>query len=96
MILQLSDPHIGAPDGDPEGDLARAVARARELAPAPDVVLVSGDLAEHGAPGEYARVRELLAPLGAPSSRSPATTTTARRCAPRSRRRATRTARCAC
>lgn len=66
MILQLSDPHIGAPDGDPEGDLARAVARARELAPAPDVVLVSGDLSEHGAPGEYARVRELLAPLGAP------------------------------
>ncbi|MET0769295.1 MAG: metallophosphoesterase [Solirubrobacteraceae bacterium] len=66
MILQLSDPHIGAPDGDPEGDLARAVARARELAPAPDVVLVSGDLAEHGAPEEYARVRELLHDLGAP------------------------------
>jgi len=66
MILQLSDPHIGAPDGDPEGDLARAVARARELAPAPDVVLVSGDLSEHAAPGEYARVRELLAPLDAP------------------------------
>jgi Icc protein len=66
MILQLSDPHLGAPDGDPEGDLARAVERARQLAPAPDVVLVSGDLAEHGAPEEYARVRELLAPLGAP------------------------------
>lgn len=66
MILQLSDPHIGASDGDPEGDLARAVARARELAPAPDVVLVSGDLTEHGEPGEYARVHELLAPLGAP------------------------------
>ena len=66
MILQLSDPHIGASDGDPEGDLARAVARARELAPAPDVVLVSGDLTEHGEPGEYARVHESLAPLGAP------------------------------
>ena len=57
-----------------------------QLASAPDVVLVCGDLTEHGAPGEYARVRELLAPLGAPSSRSPATTTTARCCARRSRR----------
>jgi hypothetical protein len=31
MILQLSDPHVGAPDGDPEGDLARVVARVRVL-----------------------------------------------------------------
>ena len=35
-------------------------------ASAPDVVLVSGDLTEHGDPAEYARVRELLEPLGAP------------------------------
>ena len=68
MILQLSDLHLGAPDGDPdsEADLARAVARAGELAPLPEVVLVSGDLSEHGEADEYARVHELLAPLGAP------------------------------
>ena len=66
MILQLSDPHIGAPDGDPEGDLARVVARVRELHLAPAVVLVSGDLTEHGDPAEYARVRTLLEPLRAP------------------------------
>ena len=66
MILQLSDLHIGAVEGDPEGDLARAVAHVATLGLRPDAVLVSGDLAEHGEPAEYARVRELLAPLAAP------------------------------
>jgi 3',5'-cyclic AMP phosphodiesterase CpdA len=32
----------------------------------PDAVVVTGDLTEHGDPVEYARVRELLAPLPAP------------------------------
>jgi Icc protein len=66
VILQLSDPHIGAPDGDPDGDLARTLAYVRELGVRPDVVLVTGDLTEHGDPAEYARVRERLEPLGAP------------------------------
>ena len=50
----------------PEGDLARVVARVRELDLAPAVVLVSGDLTEHGDKAEYARVRELLEPLRGP------------------------------
>jgi 3',5'-cyclic AMP phosphodiesterase CpdA len=40
-----------------------AVDAVRELRPGPDAVLVTGDLAEHGADAEYAAVRELLAPL---------------------------------
>ena len=66
MILQLSDLHIGAPDGDPEGDLARVVAHVGTVGLRPDAVLVSGDLTEHGDPAEYARARALLEPLGAP------------------------------
>ena len=34
--------------------------------PDPDAVLISGDLAEHGADAEYEQVRELAARLGAP------------------------------
>jgi 3',5'-cyclic AMP phosphodiesterase CpdA len=66
MILQLSDLHVGAPTGDPEGDLARVVAHVGTLGLRPEAVLVSGDLTEHGEPAEYARVRELLEPLAAP------------------------------
>jgi 3',5'-cyclic-AMP phosphodiesterase len=36
------------------------------LRPAPDAVLVSGDLAEHAADAEYDQLRELLAPLDVP------------------------------
>jgi 3',5'-cyclic AMP phosphodiesterase CpdA len=68
LLLQLSDPHIGAEwaGGDPVADLEAAVATARELEPPPDAVLVTGDLADHAADAEYERLRELLAPLGAP------------------------------
>src|SRR4051794_9050743 len=69
LIVQLSDPHIGAAwaDSDPVAGLAAAVAAVRALNPQPDAVLVTGDLADAGADGEYERVRELLAPLNAPT-----------------------------
>jgi 3',5'-cyclic AMP phosphodiesterase CpdA len=67
-VVQLSDPHIGADwgHGDPAAALAAAVDAVRALELDVDAVLVSGDLAEHGSDAEYERVRELLAPLGAP------------------------------
>ena len=37
-----------------------------DLRTAPDAVLVSGDVGEHGDPAEYALARELLAPLPMP------------------------------
>jgi 3',5'-cyclic AMP phosphodiesterase CpdA len=68
LLVQLSDPHIGAVwgGGDPVAMLAAAVDSVRALRPAPDAILVSGDLADHGADAEYELVRELLASLAMP------------------------------
>ena len=68
VLLQLSDPHLGADweGADPDAALGAAVELARELRPAPGAVLISGDLTEHGDPAEYARVAELVGALGVP------------------------------
>ena len=68
ILAQLSDLHLHA-DGDDRGAapaLRKAVAALLELRPAPDAVLVSGDLGERGNAAEYALARELLAPLPMP------------------------------
>jgi 3',5'-cyclic AMP phosphodiesterase CpdA len=51
LIVQLSDPHIGAgwADGDPAERLAAAVESVCSMRPHPDALLVSGDLADAGA-----------------------------------------------
>ena len=66
VVVQLSDPHIGADWGvrDPAEALARAVAEARALEP--DATIVTGDVAEHAADAEYELAREILAGAGAP------------------------------
>jgi 3',5'-cyclic-AMP phosphodiesterase len=69
LLVQLSDPHIGAEwmtDADPVAGLAAAVESVRSMRPQPDAVLVSGDLTDHATDAEYEQVRELLAPLRAP------------------------------
>jgi Icc protein len=65
LLVQLSDPHVGARwvDRDPVEGLRAAVDSVRRLPAAPDAVLMSGDLAEHAADGEYETVRALLAQL---------------------------------
>jgi 3',5'-cyclic-AMP phosphodiesterase len=67
-IAQLSDPHIrvGPDDQGSARALEAAVRRVLELTPLPAAVLVTGDLAEHAAPAEYERFRELVAPLPMP------------------------------
>ena len=72
LIAQISDTHI-RPKGvlamgrvDTAGHLARAVAHINALRPAPDVVLVTGDLVDAGMAEEYAHLRDLLAPLPMP------------------------------
>src|SRR5438552_4250162 len=65
LLAQISDLHIGA-DAAAPARAAAAVTAIAALDPAPDAVLVTGDLTEHGAPAEYAQVRELLAPLRIP------------------------------
>ncbi len=72
LIAQLSDMHLRS-----EGQLLydridtgayfeRAIAHVLKLDPAPDVVLLTGDLVEAGRPEEYARLRRLIAPLPMP------------------------------
>ncbi|HVS99072.1 MAG TPA: phosphodiesterase [Solirubrobacterales bacterium] len=65
LLLQISDTHLGASwQGiDPERCLRHAVEAILALPQRPDALLVSGDLTQEGTPEEYARVRELLAPL---------------------------------
>jgi Icc protein len=68
ILAQLSDLHLLV-DGDDRGAaraLTTAVDAVLDLRPAPDAVLVSGDLGERGGPGEYALARELLARLPMP------------------------------
>jgi 3',5'-cyclic AMP phosphodiesterase CpdA len=66
MLAQLSDPHIRLGDPAAADALRTAVAAVAALDPAPDAVLVSGDLADTGDPREYALVRDLLQPLPMP------------------------------
>jgi 3',5'-cyclic-AMP phosphodiesterase len=68
LLAQISDLHIGAGVGkaDPARRTERVVAALADLDPAPDAVVVTGDLTQLGEAGEYARVRELLAPLRMP------------------------------
>lgn len=72
LIAQLSDPHIGTGPAflggrmDTEAALRLAVAHVVALQPAPDLVLLTGDLTERGTVAEYAVVADALAPLGMP------------------------------
>lgn len=72
LIVQLSDMHVSKPGKrfgghvDSREAFARAVARVRSLDPQPDVVLLSGDLAETGAPEEYDFIAEQLRQLSCP------------------------------
>jgi Icc protein len=68
VLVQLSDPHIGANwvDDQSVARLASAVEVIRELNPHPDGVLVSGDLADGATDAQYEQVQALLSPLDAP------------------------------
>src|SRR6185312_7829098 len=65
LLAQLTDLHIGAGvgDADPARRVERVVSAIAALDPAPDAVVVSGDLTQLGEPAQYARVRELLADI---------------------------------
>lgn len=72
LIAQITDFHVTVPGGRLDrqyataAHLARAVAHINDLAPRPDVVIASGDLVDKGTADEYARLREILAPLEMP------------------------------
>jgi Icc protein len=68
LLAQISDPHlrVGPGDAGSAAALAAAVRSIAALEPAPDALLVSGDVSYHATGIEYERVRELLAPLSMP------------------------------
>ena len=72
LLVQMTDLHIGiagsaVTERYHTGErLAAAVDHVRRLDPAPDAILCSGDLVDAGSDVEYARLRELLAPLPPP------------------------------
>lgn len=67
LLVQLSDPHIGATwtENDPAAGLEAAIDGVLALGTSPDAVLVTGDLADHAADEEYELVRELLGRIDA-------------------------------
>lgn len=67
-LVQLTDPHIGAPwSDDPIGALDRALAAIpATLGGAPDALLVSGDIANNQREIEYEHARSALERLGVP------------------------------
>lgn len=72
LIVQLSDPHV-RPEGalyqgvvDSNAQFAAAIAHVNALDPRPDLVLLSGDLVDHGQDDEYAMLARMLEPLEVP------------------------------
>jgi 3',5'-cyclic-AMP phosphodiesterase len=69
LIAQISDLHIKPPDTlaygrvDTAAALERCVAALNEFAPKPDLVVISGDLADTPTVEEYEYLKRLLAPL---------------------------------
>jgi 3',5'-cyclic AMP phosphodiesterase CpdA len=73
LIVQMSDLHVTAAGTRAAGGLvdtnealARAVLHVNRLDPQPDLVLLTGDLVNGPAPGEYDELARLLRPLRAP------------------------------
>jgi 3',5'-cyclic AMP phosphodiesterase CpdA len=72
LIAQITDTHIKAPGQlahgrvDTAAHLVRAVEAINTLSPAPDVILLTGDLVDSGSHEEYGQLLELLRPLRAP------------------------------
>jgi Icc protein len=69
LLAQISDPHLGEPPiggAKPKKCLREVIAAIEALPDRVDAVLVTGDLAEHADPEEYALAAELIGALGAP------------------------------
>jgi len=66
IVVQLTDPHVSESSSASRERLAAAVAHVAALPVAPAAVLLTGDVADHGTPREYALAREILAALPCP------------------------------
>ncbi|MEV3991915.1 phosphodiesterase [Streptomyces sp. NPDC049837] len=70
LLAHISDLHLDGTERATER-AARVVAYLNGLSRRPDAVLVTGDIADHGAPDEYAEAARLLATLQAPALTCP-------------------------
>lgn len=72
LIAQLSDPHVCALGTlyqglvDSNAMFEAAIRRLASLDPAPDLVLLTGDVTEHGTAEEYELARRLMAKIAPP------------------------------
>jgi len=72
LIVQISDLHLLPADQlwrgtiDTQRMAAEAIARINRLAPAPELVVLTGDLANHGSPAAYQTLRRCLDQLNPP------------------------------
>jgi 3',5'-cyclic AMP phosphodiesterase CpdA len=77
LIAQISDLHVKPPGVlayatvDTAAALAHCVAELNRLAPRPDLVVISGDLADAARAEEYEHLATLLAPLAIPFAAVP-------------------------
>jgi 3',5'-cyclic-AMP phosphodiesterase len=60
VIAHLSDTHFGNDVQDPAPRAAAVMDHLLAMSPRPDVLVVSGDVADHGLPEEYAEARAWL------------------------------------
>jgi 3',5'-cyclic-AMP phosphodiesterase len=65
-VVQLTDLHLCRADEAGEARVRRTIAAVTALDPAPDCVLVTGDLTDTGTPEDSRRAAELLGTLDAP------------------------------
>ncbi|MDN3357217.1 phosphodiesterase [Actinomadura sp. DC4] len=66
ILAQLSDLHLSDEDPVPTKSLREAVSTLLDLTESPDAVVLTGDLADHGRPSEYALLRTEIARLPMP------------------------------
>ncbi|WP_116948962.1 metallophosphoesterase [Jiangella endophytica] len=65
ILAHASDPHVGSVHDDALAVAFAALPAALDaVRPGPDLLLLTGDLTDHGTAGEYRRLSALLAPLG--------------------------------
>jgi 3',5'-cyclic-AMP phosphodiesterase len=69
LLVQLSDPHIGASWAgvDPTATWQAAIDTVRSLPDQPDAAIVTGDLTEQAAAAEYAVIKSGLDSIGVPA-----------------------------
>jgi len=60
VIAHLSDTHFGNDVQDPAGRAAAVMDHLLAMSPRPELLVVSGDVADHGLPAEYAEARAWL------------------------------------